>query len=191
MITNSLVKIKEAPPYTPELEVPVLMNSMARATLDVKTGSYSFPKKLVNDVTVDKANVKTIADIIAGTGSAVGVGVDQGTSYSLPSSITNPHLFSPQNSSLPFPLTILLSSLATSHHLKSRTATPSLHLLHRLRLVGRAKKLYSSRSVSPPKALLLRCKTSRFYPTRRRVHLKSRCTEMPKRRRRAKASERY
>jgi fatty acid synthase subunit alpha, fungi type len=26
MITNSLVKIKGAPPYTPELKVPVLMN---------------------------------------------------------------------------------------------------------------------------------------------------------------------
>jgi fatty acid synthase subunit alpha len=78
MITNSLVKIKDAPPYTPELEVPVLLNSMARATLDAKTGGYSFPKKLANEVTVDKANAKTIADIIAGTGSAVGVGVDQG-----------------------------------------------------------------------------------------------------------------
>jgi fatty acid synthase subunit alpha len=33
MVTNSLVKIKEAPPYMPELEVPVLMNSMARATM--------------------------------------------------------------------------------------------------------------------------------------------------------------
>jgi fatty acid synthase subunit alpha, fungi type len=43
MITNSLVKIREAPPYTPELEVPVLLNSMVRATLDAKTGGYSFP----------------------------------------------------------------------------------------------------------------------------------------------------
>jgi fatty acid synthase subunit beta len=83
MITNSLVKIKDAPPYTSELEVPVLMNSMARATLDAKTGSYSFPQKLVNEVTVDKANAKAVADIIAGTGSATGVGVDQGR---LPSS---------------------------------------------------------------------------------------------------------
>ena len=50
MITNSLVEIKEMPPYTPELEVPVLLNAMARATLDVKTGSYSFPKNLRNEV---------------------------------------------------------------------------------------------------------------------------------------------
>jgi fatty acid synthase subunit alpha, fungi type len=78
MITNSLVKIREAPPYTPELEVPVLLNSMVRATLDAKTGGYSFPKKLANEVTVDKANAKTIADIIPDTGSSAGVGVDQG-----------------------------------------------------------------------------------------------------------------
>jgi len=30
VITNPLVKVKEAPPYTPELKVPVLMNPMAR-----------------------------------------------------------------------------------------------------------------------------------------------------------------
>lgn len=80
MITNSLVKIKEAPPYTPELEVPVLMNSMARATFDVKTGSYSFPKNLRNEVEADKANAKAVADILTGSQSAVGVGVDQGMS---------------------------------------------------------------------------------------------------------------
>jgi fatty acid synthase subunit alpha, fungi type len=77
MITNSLVKIKEAPPHTPELEVPVLLNSMVRATLDTKTGGYSFPKKLANEVIVDQANAKTIADI-ADTGSSAGIGVDQG-----------------------------------------------------------------------------------------------------------------
>lgn len=81
MITNSLVKIKEAPPYTPELEVPVLMNSLARATLDVKTGSYSFTKKLAKEVEVDKANAKAVADILSGSGSAAGVGVDQGAYY--------------------------------------------------------------------------------------------------------------
>jgi hypothetical protein len=48
---------------------------MARATLDAKTGGYSFPKKLANEVTVDKANAKTIADIIADTGSSVGIGL--------------------------------------------------------------------------------------------------------------------
>jgi len=85
MITNSLVKIKEAPPYTPELEVPVLMNSMARATLDAKTGSYSFSKKLVKEVTLDTSNAKAVADIIGGSGSAVGVGVDQELISAVPS----------------------------------------------------------------------------------------------------------
>jgi fatty acid synthase subunit alpha, fungi type len=74
MITNSLVKIREAPPYTPELKVPV----MVCATLDAKTGGYSFPKKLVNEVTVNKVNAKTIVDIIADTGSSAGIEVDQG-----------------------------------------------------------------------------------------------------------------
>ena len=32
MITNSLVKIKDAPPHIPEHEVPLLINSLARAT---------------------------------------------------------------------------------------------------------------------------------------------------------------
>ena len=45
MTTNSLVRIKDAPPYTKELEEAVLLNSLARAKLDEKTGSYSFPKK--------------------------------------------------------------------------------------------------------------------------------------------------
>ena len=51
---------------------------MVRAILDAKTGGYSFPKKLVNEVTVDKANAKTITEIIADTGSSVGIWVDQG-----------------------------------------------------------------------------------------------------------------
>jgi fatty acid synthase subunit alpha len=65
----------ESTSYTPKLEVPILLNSMARATLDAKTVGYSFPKKLANEVTVDKANAKTIADIIADAGSSVDVGL--------------------------------------------------------------------------------------------------------------------
>lgn len=41
---RSLVVLKEAPPYTPELESPVLLNPLARAAKD-STGSYAFPKK--------------------------------------------------------------------------------------------------------------------------------------------------
>jgi len=85
MITNSLVKIKDAPPYTPELEVPVLMNSMARAILDTKTGSYSFPAKLAREAPSDKSNTKAVADIISDIGSVSGVGVDQELISAVPS----------------------------------------------------------------------------------------------------------
>ncbi|KAK4046934.1 fatty acid synthase alpha subunit Lsd1 [Microbotryomycetes sp. JL201] len=45
---GNLVQLKDAPPYTPELEQPVLLNPAARAVKDDKLGSYSFPKKLQN-----------------------------------------------------------------------------------------------------------------------------------------------
>lgn len=41
---RSLVILKEAPPYIPELESPVLLNPLARASKD-STGSYSYPIK--------------------------------------------------------------------------------------------------------------------------------------------------
>jgi fatty acid synthase subunit alpha, fungi type len=78
MINNSLVKIKESPPYSPELEGPVLMNSLARASLDWKTGSYSFTEKLDRAVKMDLGNVEAVKDIIGRAGNVAGVGVDQG-----------------------------------------------------------------------------------------------------------------
>ena len=78
MITNSLVKIKDAPPYSTELEAPVLLNSMARASLNAKTGQYAFTSKFETKPLVDLANVKAVSEILADSGSAVGVGVDQG-----------------------------------------------------------------------------------------------------------------
>jgi hypothetical protein len=60
MIKNQLVKIKEHSPYLGDMEGKVLLNSMAHATLDTKTGEYSFRGKLATKVPVDKANVKTI-----------------------------------------------------------------------------------------------------------------------------------
>jgi len=85
MIRPSLVKIKEAPPYTEDMEGPVLLNSLARATLNPKTGSYSFPKKLSTEVEMDSANSKTIANILAGSDATAGVGVDQELISSVPS----------------------------------------------------------------------------------------------------------
>jgi fatty acid synthase subunit alpha, fungi type len=80
MITNSLVKIKDAPPYGPDLEGPVLLNSLARATLDSRTGSYVFRENLENRVKSDLGNAKAVKDIIAhGAHDVAGVGVDQGS----------------------------------------------------------------------------------------------------------------
>ena len=81
MIHNSLVKIKEHPPYTAgEQEAKVLLNSMARAEYDNKTGEYVF-KKLATSAPSDTANVKTLTNVLASTAwsdSPSGVGVDQG-----------------------------------------------------------------------------------------------------------------
>lgn len=88
MIKNSLVKIKEHPPYLGDMEGKVLLNSLARATLDPKTGSYSFTGKLNTEVPHDLGNVKAVSEIfnngaLATEGDAfVGVGVDQGSSSS-------------------------------------------------------------------------------------------------------------
>ncbi|EIN09976.1 fatty acid synthase [Punctularia strigosozonata HHB-11173 SS5] len=86
MITNSLVKIKEAPPYTKELEAPVLLNPLARASLDPKTGSYVFPAKLQKEPKYDTANVKAVEKLLEATGSVAGVGVDQELISAVPSS---------------------------------------------------------------------------------------------------------
>lgn len=85
MIKNSLVKIKEHPPFTPDNERQVLLNSMARVTYDSKTGEYSFKGKLPDEVPLDLANFKTLSTAMtSGTpaegSNVVGVGVDQGQS---------------------------------------------------------------------------------------------------------------
>jgi len=79
MTANMLVKIKEAPPYTTELETPVLLNSLARASPDKKTGSYTFKENQPTEVKPDFANVGAIEETLKVSGSAAGVGVDQGT----------------------------------------------------------------------------------------------------------------
>ena len=81
MIRNSLVKLKESPPYTPEMERRVLLNSTARATLNGKTGSYEFIK-LTNSTTLDISNGKAIMNMISDKAysAPVGIGVDHGKS---------------------------------------------------------------------------------------------------------------
>lgn len=78
MTTNMLVKIKEAPPYTTELETPVLLNSLARASPD-KSGSYTFKENQATEVKPNLANVEAIEETLRLSGPTAGVGVDQGT----------------------------------------------------------------------------------------------------------------
>lgn len=78
MTTNTLVKIKEAPPYAIEFETPVLLNSLARASPDKKTGSYTFKESQPTEMKQNLANVKAIEESLKVSRSTAGVGVDQG-----------------------------------------------------------------------------------------------------------------
>ena len=78
MTSNNLVKVKDAPPYTKDLEAPVLLNPLARASYNSKTGSYAFTSKLVKQPVVDTANAKAVSEVLS-TAPTAGVGVDQGT----------------------------------------------------------------------------------------------------------------
>ncbi|KAG8968299.1 3-oxoacyl-[acyl-carrier-protein] synthase [Tulasnella sp. 419] len=86
MTTNSLVKIKEHPPYTPELEAPVLLNPLARTALD-KNGEYTFPKKLNTTAPSNDGNAVAVTKLVteAATPGVVGVGVDQELISAVPS----------------------------------------------------------------------------------------------------------
>ena len=44
MTHDLLVKIKDGPPYTPDVEGKALLNSLARATPSTQTGQYMFAK---------------------------------------------------------------------------------------------------------------------------------------------------
>ena len=143
MINNSLVKIKDAPPYTIDIESPVLLNSMARATLDEKTGSYSFKNNLNTKPIHDVANVKAVSEILSSSGPAAGVGVDQGMFhfflYNLPSKLRF------QNSSLPFHHGILPLSAATSQMPRFLTAAHSPRRKLRSPDVGLGRRRSSNR----------------------------------------------
>lgn len=79
MISNSLVRFKDAPPYTKDLEASVLMNSMARTIYDSKTGSYAYSgKHLTTKPSLDISNASAVSEIVANQ-AVSGVGVDQGT----------------------------------------------------------------------------------------------------------------
>ena len=84
MTHNSLVKIKDAPPYTPDVEGKVLLNSLARATLSTKTGQYTFTK-LVTEQQYPLDQVQSISKFPSESSSVAGVGVDQELISAVPS----------------------------------------------------------------------------------------------------------
>ena len=82
MISNSLVRVKDGPPFTKENEASVMLNPLARTSYDPKTGSYSFAK-LGTAPAIDASNVKAVAESLAQSSATAGVGVDQGTFFSV------------------------------------------------------------------------------------------------------------
>ncbi|KAK0487061.1 hypothetical protein IW261DRAFT_1328565, partial [Armillaria novae-zelandiae] len=64
IIKNNLVKIKEKPPYTLELEDKVLTDSLARLSADSQTGPYSFSKKQPMHAPIDDSNVKAVTQLL-------------------------------------------------------------------------------------------------------------------------------
>ncbi|QRW18188.1 fatty acid synthase subunit beta [Rhizoctonia solani] len=83
MTTHSLVKIKEHPPFAPELEAEVLLNPLARTSLD-KAGEFSFAKKLDRSPRVAEENRDVLVSALKGVqGDFKGVGVDQGGFFTM------------------------------------------------------------------------------------------------------------
>ena len=67
MIKNSLVKVKNHPPYTEELEAP-----------PSKSGGHLFPAKLVTKYTPDRRNAEVLTKSLSSATTNMGFGVDQG-----------------------------------------------------------------------------------------------------------------
>jgi len=85
MTANSLVKIQEHPPYTPDLEIPVLLNPLARVKPDPK-GGYHYEPSLPSKAPVDGNNLQTfLSTIQSSAASSAGVGVDQELISAVPS----------------------------------------------------------------------------------------------------------
>ena len=72
LVHNNLVQIKEAPPYSAELEKQVLLNPLARASSS--KGSFAFQGKMPSLIPLDSANVSTLKSLFAQTGGIAGVG---------------------------------------------------------------------------------------------------------------------
>ncbi|WVR07425.1 hypothetical protein IAU60_004466 [Kwoniella sp. DSM 27419] len=85
LTSNNLVQIKDAPPYSAELEGGVLLNPLARA--GPSKNSYAFTGKLPTAITVDPKNAATLKEVFA-AGDVQGVGVDTELISSVPTSQT-------------------------------------------------------------------------------------------------------
>lgn len=71
-----MVQIKDGAPFTPELETPVLLNPLARATANAH-GSYSFPKHLPTSLVATSTNANIAKKLVASATTGVhGVGTD-------------------------------------------------------------------------------------------------------------------
>jgi len=57
LIKNDIVKIKDTPPYAPEIEMDVLLHPLARVTKDEKKGNLEFSKKQMSKLTDDLQKV--------------------------------------------------------------------------------------------------------------------------------------
>ncbi|KAI5885432.1 uncharacterized protein SCHCODRAFT_01176814 [Schizophyllum commune H4-8] len=67
MVKHSLVKVKDASPYTPDLEGKVPMNSLASTIRNPRTGKFEFGK-INSTVKQDTANVKAVSELLSSGG---------------------------------------------------------------------------------------------------------------------------
>ena len=72
LVHNNLVQIKDAPPYSAELEKQVLLNPLARA--GPSKDSFAFQGKLPMSTPIDSGNASTLKALFAQAGDAAGVG---------------------------------------------------------------------------------------------------------------------
>lgn len=86
LVSNNLVQIKEAPPYSAELESKVLLNPLARA--GPSKNSYAFQGKLPSTLPISAGNAANLKSLFAQAGDVAGVGVDTELISSVPTSDT-------------------------------------------------------------------------------------------------------
>jgi fatty acid synthase subunit alpha len=72
LMHNDLVQIKDAPPYSAELEKAVLLNPLARA--EPSNNSYAFRDNLPSPVTLNNGNTATLKALFAQSRGISGLG---------------------------------------------------------------------------------------------------------------------